>query len=84
MCIIKIGCLTPVPPFICPFKSLFATYERYDSIVKISNNSTSITLGMGLVSFKMSNEAMRTIENVRHISDISKSLISLPILEYEV
>lgn len=71
-------------PFICALKSLFATYEPYDGIVKISNNSTSIKLGIDSVNFKMFDEAMRTLENVRHISDMSKSLISLPILEYEV
>jgi hypothetical protein len=43
----------------------------------MGNDATCTIIGMGTIKIKMSNGVVRTLEEVRHIPDMRKNLISL-------
>jgi hypothetical protein len=46
----------------------------------MGNDATCTIIGMGTIKIKMSNGVVRTIEEVRHIPDMKKNLISLNLI----
>uniref|UniRef100_A0A2N9J7Q6 Reverse transcriptase Ty1/copia-type domain-containing protein n=1 Tax=Fagus sylvatica TaxID=28930 RepID=A0A2N9J7Q6_FAGSY len=49
--------------------------------VRMGNDATCTIIGMGTIKIKMSDGVVRTLEEVRHIPDIRKNLISLGTLD---
>ena len=65
-----------------PHKNWFNTYRSVNcDSVGMGNDSTCIIIGMGTIKVKMSDGVVRTLEEVRHIPDMKKNLISLGTLD---
>ena len=47
----------------------------------MGNDATCTIIGMGTIKIKMSDGVVRTLEEVRHIPDMRKNLISLGTLD---
>nr|CAD1842820.1 unnamed protein product [Ananas comosus var. bracteatus] len=66
----------------CPHRSWFITYEECDGgTISMGNNSTRRTVGVGSVRLRMYDGMVRVLENVRHVPDLKKGLISLSELD---
>uniref|UniRef100_A0A2N9F8B2 Integrase catalytic domain-containing protein n=1 Tax=Fagus sylvatica TaxID=28930 RepID=A0A2N9F8B2_FAGSY len=50
-------------------------------LVRMGNDATCTIIGMGTIKIKMSDGVVRTLEEVRHIPDMRKNLISLGTLD---
>ncbi len=65
----------------CPKKELFDTYKTCNSTVIMGNDATYSIIGIGTVKIKMFDGVVRAFENVKHILDLRKNLISLGVLD---
>ena len=65
-----------------PHRNWFETYRLVNcGSVRIGNDATCTIIGMGTIKIKMSDGVVRTLEEIRHISDMKKNLISLGTLD---
>ena len=65
---------------ICPKKEWFDTYKPCNSTIIIGNDATCLVIGIGIVKIKMFDGVVR-VEDVRHIPNLKKNLISLGVLD---
>uniref|UniRef100_A0A2N9J6E7 Uncharacterized protein n=1 Tax=Fagus sylvatica TaxID=28930 RepID=A0A2N9J6E7_FAGSY len=65
----------------CLKKEWFDTYKPYNSIVIMGNDATCSVIEIGTVKIKMFDGVVRVFEDVRHILDLRKTLISLGVLD---
>lgn len=66
----------------CPHRSWFSSYESCEGgYVLMRNNSMSQIMGVGTVQLRMFDGIVRILENVRHVPELKKSLISLSELD---
>ena len=65
----------------CPKKEWFDTYKPCNSTVIMGNDATYSIIGIGTVKIKMFDGVVRAFENVTHILDLRKNLISLGVLD---
>uniref|UniRef100_A0A2N9HCZ1 Integrase catalytic domain-containing protein n=1 Tax=Fagus sylvatica TaxID=28930 RepID=A0A2N9HCZ1_FAGSY len=65
----------------CPKKEWFDTYKPCNNTVIMGNDATCSVIGIGTVKIKMFDGVVRVVEDVRHISDLRKNLISLGLLD---
>ena len=65
----------------CLKKEWFDIYKPYNSTVIMGNDATCSVIGIGTVRIKMFDGVVRVFEDVRHISDFRKNLISLGVLD---
>ena len=67
---------------VTPHRNWFDTYRSVNcGSVRMGNDVTCTIIGMGTIKIKMSDGVVRTLEEVRHISDMKKNLISLGTLD---
>uniref|UniRef100_A0A2N9HBW1 Integrase catalytic domain-containing protein n=1 Tax=Fagus sylvatica TaxID=28930 RepID=A0A2N9HBW1_FAGSY len=67
---------------VTPHKNWFDTYRSINcGSVRMGNDATCTIIGMGTIKIKMSDGVVRTLEEVRHIPDMRKNLISLGTLD---
>lgn len=67
---------------ICPNRDWFADYEaKNGGVVLIGNDAQCHVVGVGSVQIKSHNGCIRTLTNVRHVSNVKRNLISLGTLE---
>uniref|UniRef100_A0A2N9I2Y6 CCHC-type domain-containing protein n=1 Tax=Fagus sylvatica TaxID=28930 RepID=A0A2N9I2Y6_FAGSY len=67
---------------VTPHRNWFDTYRSINcGSVRMGNDATCTIIGMGTIKIKMSDGVVRTLEEVRHIPDMRKNLISLGILD---
>ena len=66
----------------CPKKEWFNTYELFKrDIVLRGDDIACKTVGIGNIYMKMFDAKVRTLEDVKHVSDLRKNLLSLEALE---
>ncbi|KAL6347533.1 hypothetical protein AAG906_026057 [Vitis piasezkii] len=66
----------------CPNQDWFSTYEIVSKgIVLIGNNASCKIAGIGTVIIKMFDGVVRTLGDVKHVSDVKRNLISLSTLD---
>ena len=67
---------------ICSDKKIFSTYQfvEYGEQLFMGNSSTSKVEGKGNVVLKMSSEKELTLNDVLHVPDIRKNLVSSSLL----
>ena len=67
---------------VTPHRNWFDTYRSINcGSVRMGNDATCTIIGMGTIKIKMSDGVVRTLEEVRHIPDMRKNLISLKTLD---
>jgi transposase InsO family protein len=67
---------------VTPHRNWFDTYRSINcGSVRMGNDATCTIIGMRTIKIKMSDGVVRTLEEVRHIPDMRKNLISLGILD---
>uniref|UniRef100_A0A2N9GFK1 CCHC-type domain-containing protein n=1 Tax=Fagus sylvatica TaxID=28930 RepID=A0A2N9GFK1_FAGSY len=67
---------------VTPHRNWFDTYRSINcGSVRMGNDATCTIIGMGTIKIKMSDGVVRTLEEVRHIPEIRKNLISLGTLD---
>uniref|UniRef100_A0A2N9FGL6 CCHC-type domain-containing protein n=1 Tax=Fagus sylvatica TaxID=28930 RepID=A0A2N9FGL6_FAGSY len=67
---------------VTPHRNWFDTYRSINcGSVRMGNDATCTIIGMGTIKIKMSDGVVRTLEEVRHIPDMRKNLISLGTLD---
>uniref|UniRef100_A0A2N9H2E5 CCHC-type domain-containing protein n=1 Tax=Fagus sylvatica TaxID=28930 RepID=A0A2N9H2E5_FAGSY len=67
---------------VTPHRNWFDTYRLINcGSVRMGNDATCTIIGMGTIKIKMSDGVVRTLEEVRHIPDMRKNLISLGTLD---
>ena len=63
-------------------RELFSTYKPYDGgFVLMGNNIVCKTVGICIICMRMFDGHVRTLTNVRHVSDLKKNLLSLGALK---
>ena len=66
----------------CPDQSLFTTYNRFNrGEVLMGNNSLYKVVGLETIRFKMFDEMIRQLREVRHVPDLKRNLISVGTLD---
>ena len=66
----------------CPHKHLFSSYQPFEGgKVLMGNNASCKVIGIGSVRLKMSDGIIRELDNVRHIPELKRNLISLSMLD---
>ncbi|KAH9752684.1 hypothetical protein KPL71_014795 [Citrus sinensis] len=66
----------------CPHKNLFSSYQPFEGgKVLMGNNASCKVIGIGSVRLKMSDGIIRELDNVRHIPELKRNLISLSMLD---
>ncbi|KAL5571573.1 hypothetical protein UlMin_021170 [Ulmus minor] len=66
----------------CPHKEWFCTYQPYDvGTVLMGNDGSCKVVEIGTVNIKMHDGIIRTLDNVQHIPELKKNLISLGTLD---
>jgi len=66
----------------CPNRDWFTTYQPIEGgVVLMGNNMSCKVVGICSIRIKMNDGVLRTLTNVRHISDLKKNLISLGTLD---
>ncbi|CAL1408658.1 unnamed protein product [Linum trigynum] len=66
----------------CPSKECFSTYEKIDGgHVSMANGVICKIVGRGSVRMRTHDGSIRTLNNVRHIPEMTKNLISLSLLD---
>uniref|UniRef100_A0A2N9J5P5 CCHC-type domain-containing protein n=1 Tax=Fagus sylvatica TaxID=28930 RepID=A0A2N9J5P5_FAGSY len=67
---------------VTPHRNWFDTYRSINcGSVRMGNDAACTIIGMGTIKIKMSDGVVRTLEEVRHIPDMRKNLISLGTLD---
>jgi hypothetical protein len=67
---------------VTPHRNWFDIYRSINcGSVRMGNDATCTIIGMGTIKIKMSDGVVRTLEEVRHIPDMRKNLISLGSLD---
>uniref|UniRef100_A0A2N9EPJ3 CCHC-type domain-containing protein n=1 Tax=Fagus sylvatica TaxID=28930 RepID=A0A2N9EPJ3_FAGSY len=67
---------------VTPHRNWFDTYRSINcGSVRMGNDATCTIIGMRTIKIKMSDGVVRTLEEVRHIPDMKKNLISLGTLD---
>uniref|UniRef100_A0A2N9IUP8 CCHC-type domain-containing protein n=1 Tax=Fagus sylvatica TaxID=28930 RepID=A0A2N9IUP8_FAGSY len=67
---------------VTPHRNWFDTYRSINcGSVRMGNDAACTIIGMGTIKIKMSDGVVRTLEEVRHILDMRKNLISLGTLD---
>jgi transposase InsO family protein len=67
---------------VTPHRNWFNTYRSINcGSIRMGNDATCTIIGMGTIKIKMSDGVVRTLEEVRHIPDMRKNLISLGTLD---
>uniref|UniRef100_A0A2N9GEX0 Integrase catalytic domain-containing protein n=1 Tax=Fagus sylvatica TaxID=28930 RepID=A0A2N9GEX0_FAGSY len=67
---------------VTPHRNWFDTYKSINcGSVRMGNDAACTIIGMGTIKIKMSDGVVRTLEEVRHIPDMRKNLISLGTLD---
>jgi hypothetical protein len=67
---------------VTPHRNWFDTYRSINcGSVQMGNDAACTIIGMGTIKIKMSDGVVRTLEEVRHIPDMRKNLISLGTLD---
>jgi hypothetical protein len=67
----------------CLNKNCFSTYQSInDGVVFIGNDFSCKIVGVGSVQIKMHDVYVRTLTNVRNVSELRKNFISLGVLDY--
>ena len=65
-----------------PHRNWFDTYRSINyGYVRMGNDATCTIIGMGTIKTKMSDGVVKTLEEVRHIPNMRKNLISLGTLD---
>ena len=65
-----------------PHKNWFDTYRLINcGSIRMGNDATSTIIRMRTIKIKMSDGVVRTLEDVRHIPNMKKNLISLGTLD---
>ena len=65
-----------------PKKDWFDTYKPYNGgMVQMGNDATCSVIGIGTVKIKMFDGVVRVLNNVRHVPNLRKNLISLGVLD---
>ncbi|GJR57614.1 putative polyprotein [Tanacetum coccineum] len=65
-----------------PNQDWFVTYEEFDDgHVFMGNDSPCKVVGIGTIRIKMHDGVVRTLTDVRHVTDLKKNLISLGVLD---
>ena len=63
-----------------PHKNWLDTYKSVNcGSIRMGNDATCTIIGMRTIKIKMSDGVVRTLEEVRHIPEVKKNLISLGI-----
>ena len=63
---------------VTPHRNWFNTYKSINcDSVRMGNDAACTIIGMRTIKIKMSDGVVRTLEEVRHIPDMRKNLISL-------
>ena len=76
--ILDLGC----PFHMYPNKGWFENYKQIDGgTVLLGNNKSCKVIGIGSLRIKMHNGIERVLEDVRHVLELKKNLISLGILD---
>ncbi|KAH9670747.1 hypothetical protein KPL70_017094 [Citrus sinensis] len=66
----------------CPDQNLFTTYNAFNGgEVLMGNNTMCKVVGLGTIRFKMFDEMIKELRDVRYIPDLKKNLISLGTLD---
>ena len=66
----------------CPHKHLFSSYQPFEGgKVLMGNNASCKVIGIGSVRLKMSDGIIRELDNVRHILELKRNLISLSMFD---
>ncbi|CAL1391379.1 unnamed protein product [Linum trigynum] len=66
----------------CPSRECFSTYEQIDGgHVSMANGAICKIVGRGSVRMRTHDSSVRTLNNVRHIPEMTKNLISLSLLD---
>ncbi|KAK2974639.1 hypothetical protein RJ640_020521 [Escallonia rubra] len=66
----------------CPNRDLFATYRSFDGgKVLMGNNVACKVVGIGSIQIRMHDGIVRTLTDVKHVSELRKYLISLGTLD---
>ena len=67
---------------VTPHRNWFDTYRLINcDFVRMGNDATCTIIGMGTIKIKMSDGVVKTLEEVRHIPNMRKNLISLGTLD---
>jgi len=67
---------------ICPRRDWFLSYQPIDGgNVLMGNNMPCKKIGIGSIKIRMHDDIVRTLNNVRHMPDLKKKLISLGTLD---
>jgi hypothetical protein len=67
---------------LCPHREWFATYEHMNGgSVYMGNNTKCKVVGNGTIRFKMFDDIIHTLTNVRHVVGLTKNLISFKALD---
>ena len=65
-----------------PKKDWFDTYKPYNGgMVQMGNDATCSVIGIGTVKIKMFDGVVRVLNNVKHVPNLRKNLISLRVLD---
>ena len=65
-----------------PNRDWFSTYETVSKgVVLMGNNSSCKVAGIGAIKIKMFDEIVKTLSDVKHVSDLKRNLISLSTLD---
>ena len=66
----------------CPNRYWFSIYELVSKgVVLIGNNSSCKVASIGIIKIKMFDGIVRTLNDVRHVPDLKRNLISLNTLD---
>ncbi|CAM8964428.1 unnamed protein product [Rhodiola kirilowii] len=67
---------------ICPCREWFSTYEQIDGgNISIANSDVCKAVGIGSIRIRMYNGSFCTLNEVRHVPQMTKNLISLSLLD---
>src|SRR3954464_2497412 len=67
---------------VCPRREGFYTYQPCDGgTVLMGNNAECRVVGIGSIRMRMFDGEVRTVANVRHVTEVSRNLLSLGALE---
>lgn len=66
----------------CPNKQWFSSFREFDGgVVLMGNDQDCRTKGIGTIRLKMHDGAIRILEDVRYVPDLTKNLMSVGVLD---
>lgn len=61
----------------CPHKNWFISYKSWDGVqVLLGNNKACNMIGIGSIKLKLLNGTERILQEVRHVPDLRRNLVS--------